>query len=39
VVDHTIVHFEIPADHVEELRKFYNLLFGWKIERMPGQIE
>ncbi|HJX23284.1 MAG TPA: VOC family protein [Candidatus Bathyarchaeia archaeon] len=39
MVDHTIVHFEIPADDVEKLKKFYNLLFGWKIELMPGQVE
>ncbi len=39
MIDHTIVHFEIPADDVEKLRKFYSLLFGWKIELMPGQVE
>jgi predicted enzyme related to lactoylglutathione lyase len=39
MVDHTIVHFEIPADDVEKLRKFYSKLFGWKIERTPGPIE
>jgi predicted enzyme related to lactoylglutathione lyase len=39
MVDHTVVHFEIPADDVEKLRKFYSLLFGWKIEAMPGQVE
>ena len=39
MVDHTIVHFEIPADDVEKLKKFYSLLFGWKIEKMPGQVE
>ncbi len=38
-MDHTIVHFEIPADDVEKLRKFYNALFGWKIEKMPGPME
>jgi predicted enzyme related to lactoylglutathione lyase len=38
-MDHTIVHFEIPADDVEKLRKFYSALFGWKIERMPGPVE
>jgi predicted enzyme related to lactoylglutathione lyase len=38
-MDHTIVHFEIPADDVEKLRKFYNDLFGWKIEKMPGPME
>jgi predicted enzyme related to lactoylglutathione lyase len=32
----TIVHFEIPADDVERSKKFYNDLFGWKIERWPG---
>ena len=39
MVDHTIVHFEIPADDVEKLKKFYSRLFGWKIELMPGQVE
>jgi predicted enzyme related to lactoylglutathione lyase len=38
-MDHTIVHFEIPADDVEKLRKFYSGLFGWKIEKMPGPVE
>jgi predicted enzyme related to lactoylglutathione lyase len=32
-MDHTIVHFEIPAIDVEKLRKFYSKLFGWKIEK------
>jgi predicted enzyme related to lactoylglutathione lyase len=36
--DHTIVHFEMPADNVEKLRKFYADLFGWKIEKSPGPI-
>ncbi len=35
-MDHTIVHFEIPADDVERLRKFYSQLFGWKIEKTEG---
>ena len=34
-MDHTIVHFEIPADNVEELRKFYSSLFDWKIIHSP----
>jgi predicted enzyme related to lactoylglutathione lyase len=33
------VHFEIPAENVEKLRKFYSDLFGWKIEKMPGGME
>ena len=35
-MDHTIVHFEIPADNVEELSKFYANLFGWKIIHSPA---
>jgi len=38
-MDHTIVHFEIPADNVEKLRKFYSKLFGWKIEKTSGPVE
>jgi predicted enzyme related to lactoylglutathione lyase len=34
-VDHTIVHFEIPADDVEKIIKFYTSLFGWKTEKVP----
>jgi len=36
---HTIVHFEIPADNVEKLRKFYSKLFGWKIEKTEGPMD
>jgi predicted enzyme related to lactoylglutathione lyase len=39
MVDHTIVHFEVLANDVEKLRKFYAELFGWKIEKMPGPME
>ena len=38
-MDHTIVHFEIPADNVQKLKEFYGGLFGWKIERYPGPME
>jgi predicted enzyme related to lactoylglutathione lyase len=40
-MDSTIVHFEIPADQPERAAKFYQELFGWKIERWenPGGIE
>jgi predicted enzyme related to lactoylglutathione lyase len=34
-MDHTIVHFEIPADNIEELSKFYSNLFDWKIIHSP----
>ncbi len=39
MVDHTIIHFEIPADNVERLREFYAELFGWKIWKTPGPID
>ncbi|MGC2569882.1 MAG: VOC family protein [Candidatus Nitrosopolaris sp.] len=32
----TIVHFEIPSDDIERAKKFYNDLFGWKIEKWAG---
>ncbi len=35
-MDHTIVHFEIPADDVAKLKSFYGDLFGWKMEKVPG---
>ncbi len=35
-MDHTIVHFDIPANDVEKLRKFYGDLFGWRIEKYLG---
>ncbi|MEE9134684.1 MAG: VOC family protein [Nitrososphaerales archaeon] len=35
-MDHTIVHFEIPADDVAKLKNFYGDLFGWKMEKVPG---
>ncbi|MFC1487458.1 hypothetical protein ACFLRN_07230 [Thermoproteota archaeon] len=34
-MDHTIIHFEIPADNVEELGEFYSKLFDWKIIHSP----
>ena len=32
-MDHTIVHFEIPAKDLEKLKKFYSGVFGWKIDK------
>jgi predicted enzyme related to lactoylglutathione lyase len=31
----SIVHFEIPADDVEALSKFYKEVFGWKFTKTP----
>jgi hypothetical protein len=34
-LDHTIVHFEIPANNPEKLSEFYKNLFGWKVQKTP----
>ena len=34
-MDHTVVHFEIPADNVEKLASFYSELFDWKFIHSP----
>lgn len=31
-----VVHFEIPADDLERARKFYQSVFGWKMDQFPG---
>ena len=31
-----IVWFEIPADDIQRAKKFYNTLFGWKINPLPA---
>jgi predicted enzyme related to lactoylglutathione lyase len=31
-MDHPVIHFEIPANDMEKMKKFYTDLFGWKIE-------
>ena len=35
IMDHTIVHFEIPAKNAANLEKFYSQLFDWKIIHSP----
>ena len=37
-MDHTIIHFEIPAENVQKLKSFYEDVLGWKIVNsgMPG---
>ncbi len=30
------MHFEIPANDIDKLKKFYQTLFGWKMEKYPG---
>ncbi len=38
-MDHTIVHFEIPAANLEKLKSFYEEVFGWKIIQTEGPID
>jgi len=33
-----IVHFELPADQPERAVKFYETVFGWKIEKWNGPV-
>jgi uncharacterized protein len=34
-MNHTIIHFEIPADDVEKMRDFYRSVFDWKFIPIP----
>ena len=34
-MDHTIVHFEIPARDLQKLKTFYENVLGWKIFKAP----
>jgi len=36
MVVRTVVHFEIPANNVESLSRFYSDVFGWKFEKFEG---
>lgn len=35
----TIVHFDIASDHPERAKRFYEALFGWKMEGPPGMAD
>lgn len=36
-MDHTVIHFEIPASDLQELKNFYSKLFKWKFIQMPAE--
>jgi predicted enzyme related to lactoylglutathione lyase len=36
-MDHTIVHFEIPANDPERAATFYRELFGWSITKWTAE--
>ena len=35
----TVVHFDIAADNPQRAKKFYESLFGWKMEGPPGMTD
>ena len=35
-MEHSICHIEIPTTNLAKATKFYQELFGWKIEMWPG---
>ena len=35
----TIVHFDVPAEDLKRAKIFYEKLFEWKIEPVPGPME
>ena len=35
-MDHTLVHFEIPAEEPERAIAFYKELLGWKFQKWEG---
>ncbi len=34
-----VVHFELVADDVEKMIKFYENVFGWKVQKWDGPID
>ena len=34
-----VIHFEVPADDPQRLIKFYEKVFGWRIEKWDGPME
>src|SRR3954465_8801434 len=38
IMEHTIVHFEIPADQPERAATFYREMFGWDIKQFEGSV-
>jgi uncharacterized protein len=35
----TIVHFDIATDNPQRAKKFYEFLFGWRMESPPGMTD
>jgi predicted enzyme related to lactoylglutathione lyase len=35
----TIVHFNIGVEDIDRAKTFYEKLFDWKIEKLPGPMD
>ncbi len=35
----TVCHIEIPADDLKSLQRFYSELFGWTLQKVPGDMD
>ncbi len=35
----TIAHFDVPAEDPARAKTFYEKLFGWKFNQVPGPME
>jgi predicted enzyme related to lactoylglutathione lyase len=35
---HPVVHFEVSGRDLDQLQGFYSELFGWKTEKVPGDM-
>ncbi len=33
-----VVHFELPTDDLDRAKKFYESVFGWKMDAMGGDV-
>jgi predicted enzyme related to lactoylglutathione lyase len=35
---HPVVHFEVSGSNLDKLQSFYSELFGWKTQKVPGDM-
>jgi Bleomycin resistance protein-like N-terminal len=35
---HAVTHFEVSGKDLDKLQSFYSELFGWKVQRAPGEM-
>jgi predicted enzyme related to lactoylglutathione lyase len=37
-MSHPVVHFEVSGKDLDKLQGFYSELFGWKTQKVPGEM-